>query len=89
MSTRRCIRSVAAAHRACNARVFGSALRGDDAEQSDLDILVDPRLAATLVDIGAIRLQLARLLGVPVDMLTPWARPRRMRDEVLEQAQPI
>jgi hypothetical protein len=89
MSARRCIRSVAAAHRACNARVFGSVLRGDDTEPSDLDILVDPSPEATLVDIGAIRLELARLLGVPVDMLTPWARPRRMRDEVLEQAQPI
>jgi hypothetical protein len=51
--------------------------------------LVDPTPEAKLFDIGAIRLELARLLGVPVDMLTPRSRPRRIRDEVLEQAQPV
>ena len=77
-----------AAHRACNARVFGPVLRGDDTEPSDLDIPADPSPEATLFDIGAIRLELARVLGVQVDVLTPRARPHRIRDEVLEQAQP-
>jgi predicted nucleotidyltransferase len=36
------IRGVVAAHRASNPRVFGSVVRGEDAEDSDLDLLIDP-----------------------------------------------
>ena len=35
------IRAILAQHRASNVRVFGSALRGEDTEASDLDLLVD------------------------------------------------
>lgn len=35
------IREIVLMHRAINARVFGSALHGLDAAESDLDILVD------------------------------------------------
>ena len=41
-SHRAAIRGVVAAHRACNAQVFGSVARGLETEGSDLDILVDP-----------------------------------------------
>ena len=36
------IRRIVAANKAVNPRVFGSVVRGEDAEGSDLDILVDP-----------------------------------------------
>ena len=39
---RAAVRRVVEAHRARNARVFGSVLRGQDSEGSDLDILIDP-----------------------------------------------
>jgi predicted nucleotidyltransferase len=52
------IREIVARHRAVNARVFGSVLRGDDREDSDLDILIDPTPDTTLFDIGAIRHEL-------------------------------
>jgi hypothetical protein len=52
---REAIRRVVAAHRASNARVFGSVLHGDDSGDSDLDILVDPTPETTLLDIGAVR----------------------------------
>ncbi len=39
---RAAIRDVVALHHACNARVFGSVLHGQDTEASDLDILIDP-----------------------------------------------
>ena len=83
------IRSVVAAHRACNARVFGSVLWGRDTEQSDLDILIDPTPETTLFDIGAIRHELSTLLGVPVDVLTPNALPDHFRASVLAQARPV
>ena len=75
-----------ASHRACNARVFGSVVHGDDVEGSDLDILVDPTLETTLFDIGAIRHELLQLLGVPVDVLTPNALPETFRATVLAEA---
>jgi len=86
---RAAIRHVVQSHRACNARVFGSALHGLDSDDSDLDILIDPTAETTLLDIGAIRHELAQLLGVPVDVLTPNALPDNFRAEVLAQARPI
>lgn len=83
------IRQIVAAHRACNPRVFGSVLRGDDTDESDLDILIDPTLETSLFDIGAIRHELLELLGVPVDVLTPGALPDKFREKVLAEAVPI
>lgn len=88
-SNRAEIRRVVAAHRARNARVFGSVLRGDDADASDLDILIDPTPETTLFDIGAIRHELGVLLGVPVDVLTPNALPEKFRAAVLAEARPV
>lgn len=86
---RQAIRRVVEAHRACNARVFGSVLRGEDTDGSDLDILVDPTPDTTLFDIGAIRHELLQLLGVPVDVLTPNALPETFRATVLSEARPV
>ncbi|WP_029044455.1 nucleotidyltransferase family protein [Cupriavidus sp. WS] len=88
-SHREAIRRVVESHRASNARVFGSVVRGEDAEGSDLDILVDPTPETTLFDIGAIRHELLQLLGVPVDVLTPKALPEKFRDIVLAEAVPV
>jgi predicted nucleotidyltransferase len=88
-SNRSAIRQVVESHRARNARVFGSVLRGEDTDSSDLDILIDPTPETTLFDIGAIRHELGRLLGVPVDVLTPNALPDRFRAKVLAEARPV
>ncbi len=83
------IRRVVEAHRASNARVFGSVVHGLDTENSDLDILIDPTPETTLFDIGAIRHELHKLLGVPVDVLTPNALPDKFRSMVLAEARPV
>ena len=88
-SNRAAIRHVVESHRARNARVFGSVLLGQDTDNSDLDILVDPTPDTTLFDIGAIRHELGKLLGVPVDVLTPNALPDNFRATVLAQARPV
>ena len=86
---RAAIRSVVESHRARNARVFGSVLRGQDTDSSDLDILIDPTPEMTLLDIGAIRHELLQLLGVPVDVVTPNALPDSFRSTVIAEAQPV
>ena len=83
------IRSVVLRHRACNARVFGSVLHGEDQEGSDLDILIDPTPETTMFDIGAIRHERLQLLGVHVDVLTPNALPDSFRAKVIAEARPV
>ena len=83
------IRRIVAAHRATNPRVFGSVLHGEDAESSDLDLIVEPLEGTTLFDLGGIVYELEQLLGVPVDLDTPNAISRRFRDEVIAEARPV
>ena len=83
------IREIALRHRVSSIRVFGSALRGDDVLGSDLDLLVEPTLQTTLMDIGAIRFELKKLLGIEVDVLTPNGLPTSFREQVLREARPV
>ena len=83
------IREIALSHRVSSVRVFGSALRGDDVAGSDLDLLVEPTPQTTLMDIGAIRFELKKLLGLEVGVLTPNGLPAKFRDQVLREAVPV
>jgi uncharacterized protein len=83
------IRHIVSNHRANNARVFGSVVRGEDTDQSDLDILIDPTSETTLMDVAGIQVELERLLGVTVDVLTPRALPEKFRKLVLAEAVPV
>lgn len=88
-SHREVVRQIVLQHHALNARVFGSVLRGEDTDDSDLDLLVEPTPETTLMDIGAIRYELRKLLGIPVDVLTPKALPDSFREQVLAEAMPV
>lgn len=83
------VRSIVESNNARNPRVFGSVVRDEDVEGSDLDIIVDPTPEMTLFDIGAIRHELLQLLGVSVDVLTPKALPETFREKVLAEAVPL
>ena len=83
------IRRIVESHRARNARVFGSVVHGQDHDNSDLDILIDPTPETTMLDVGAIRHELGQLLGIRVDVLTPNALPDKFRAVVLAEAQRI
>jgi len=69
--------------------VFGSFVHGDDTDGSDLDLLIDPTADTTLMDVAAIQVELERLLGVTVDVLTPRALPDKFRVTVLAEAVPV
>jgi predicted nucleotidyltransferase len=83
------IREIALSHRVTNVRVFGSVLSGEDTEESDLDILVDPTAETTYFDLGAIQYELSELLGLRVDVLTLESLPERFRQRVLDEARPV
>lgn len=86
---RSAVRATASRFRVANPRVFGSALHGDDRDDSDLDLLVDPLPGTTLFDLGGLQVELEELLGVPVDLLTPGDLPPKFRDRVLAEAIPV
>jgi predicted nucleotidyltransferase len=86
---RQAIRELVPQFRAFNPRVFGSVLRGDDEETSDLDILVDTLPGTTLFDLGGLQEHLRGLLGVQVDIRTPGDLPLTFRDEIVSQAEPV
>ena len=86
---RELILSIALIHRTENLRVFGSVLSGEDTETSDLDLLVDPLPGATLLDLGAIQIELEESLGISVDVLTPGDLPIKFRAQILSEAKPV
>ncbi|MGA9641187.1 MAG: nucleotidyltransferase family protein [Terriglobales bacterium] len=70
-------------------RVFGSVLSGNDTEESDLDLLVEPAESTSLFTIAGLQIDAEKLLGVTVSVLTPNGLPPKFRNAVLGQAQPL
>ncbi|QSB24780.1 nucleotidyltransferase family protein [Curtobacterium sp. 24E2] len=72
-----------------NVRVFGSALRGQDTEQSDIDLLVSLTPAASLFDLGGFAHVVERLTGFDVDILTDDLEDDEHFAPVLAEAVPL
>jgi predicted nucleotidyltransferase len=72
-----------------NPRLFGSAIRGEDAEDSDLDLLVDPSPETSLLDIAKLKIEIEATLGIKVDLLTPNSLLPSFRNQVLAEAVPV
>ncbi len=72
-----------------NPRLFGSVVHGDDVEDSDLDLLVDPSPETSLLDIAKLQIELEATVGVKVDLRTPKFLPPTFRDKVLAEAVPV
>jgi hypothetical protein len=86
---RREILEVARKHGATNVRIFGSVLRGEDAPDSDIDLLVDaPGTTSAWFPAGLV-LDLEELLGRRVDVITERGLNPFIRDDVLREAQPV
>ena len=83
------IRALVIEHGVSNPRVFGSVLRSEDLDGSDLDILVDPTPQTSLLDIAKLQMRLESELGIHVDVLTPNALPLSFRSQVIAHAQPV
>lgn len=79
---------LAETHGARNVRVFGSIVRGDNREDSDVDLLVEFESGKTLFDLVGLKLDLENLLGARVDVVTPNSL-RYVRDRVLAEALPL
>lgn len=76
-------------HGLSHPRVFGSALKGTDTDQSDLDLLVEPGESTGLLTLAAFKIAAEELLGLPVSVLTPDGLPSKFRSAVLKEARAL
>jgi hypothetical protein len=80
---------VARRHGARNLRVFGSVVRGEGNENSDLDLLVEWDPGRSLFDHAALVQDLQDLLGVPVHIGTEKSLHWFVRERILREASPL
>ena len=80
------IQQIARQHGARNLRVFGSVARGEAAEGSDLDLLVEMEPGRSLLNLVAIKQDLEDMLGCKVDVVTEAAVSPYLRERVLKEA---
>ena len=83
------ILALAARHGARSLRIFGSFARGEAHAASDVDFLVELGPGATLIDLGALQMDLQDLLGRKVDVVEPDALHWSIRERVLREAVPL
>jgi len=83
------VRATIARFPVTNPRLFGSAARGEDDEQSDLDILVDAEDSTNYFDLARLQIALEDLLGVKIDVGIASSLRPSIADHVLREARPI
>jgi predicted nucleotidyltransferase len=69
--------------------LFGSAARGDDAETSDLDILVEANDGATYYDLAQLEMELEAILGCEVEVVTSDDLARDVFDRAIADLKPL
>ncbi len=70
-------------------RLFGSAARGDEGPESDVDLIADFGQPIGYFELIRAEDELSQFFGRPVDLLTEPAISRFMREAVLASAQVI
>ena len=83
------ILAIAARHGASNVRVFGSIVRGEAGEESDVDFLMDTPTGGGLLEYIALIQDLENLLGRRVDIGSDAQLHWVIRDRVLREARPL
>ena len=66
--------------------VFGSVARGQASKNSDVDILVDFEKPVGLFEYARLKMYLEGVLGREVDLVTPEALRKELREEILREA---
>lgn len=71
------------------ASLFGSIVRGEATEESDIDLLVEFRGEKSLLDLAGLKIELEELLGKKVDVLTYRSLHPLLRDRILNEQKAI
>ena len=83
------IKRIAARHGAINLRVFGSVARGQQRQDSDLDLLIDVGPTTSSWFPAGLIIELENLLGCRVEVVTEKGLNPDLRERVLSEAIPI
>ena len=66
--------------------VFGSVARNEATEGSDIDILVEFGQSVGLFEFVRIKTRLEKILNRPVDLVTPEALKKQLKEKILKEA---
>ena len=69
--------------------IFGSYVRGEQREDSDLDILVDFDRPVSLLDVAGLKNFLCEQLGVKADIVLRRSVRSELREGILNEAVPV
>jgi predicted nucleotidyltransferase len=71
------------------ASLFGSVIRGEATEESDIDLLVEFKGEKSLLDLAGLKIELEELLGKKVDVLTYNSLHPLLKDRILREQKAI
>jgi uncharacterized protein len=71
---------------AYNPRIFGSVARGEDTENSDLDLLVDVKPQTSLFEFMSLAEELKKITNINVDLVTENALADGIKEQILADA---
>ena len=76
-------------HSVKKAALFGSIVRGETTEESDIDLLVEFGERKSLLDLVGLKLELQKLLGRKVDIVTYASLHPLLKEKILEEQEII
>nr|MDO8098120.1 nucleotidyltransferase family protein [Candidatus Njordarchaeota archaeon] len=71
------------------AAIFGSYARGEERENSDIDVLIEFKGDRSLLDLAGLKIELEEALGRKVDVLTYSSLHPLLRDRILSEQKVI
>jgi len=81
--------AIASQYHAVNVRVFGSVVRGEERDDSDIDLLVEFLPGSTLFDHVGLINSLSKVFGRKVDVVSERALNKHLKSKVLSEAVPL
>ena len=76
-------------HDVSKASLFGSVVRGEAREDSDIDILVEFKGKKSLLDLAGLKIELEELVGRRIDILTYNSLHPLLKDRILSEQEAI
>lgn len=83
------ILQIANKYKAEDVRIFGSVARGESKNNSDIDLLVHFKKGASLLDESGLDIELKKLLGCKVDMISDRAVREEFKPFIFSEAKSL
>jgi predicted nucleotidyltransferase len=71
------------------ASLFGSVVRGEGTQKSDIDILINPAAGTTLFDMAGMQIDLQKSLNKSVDLVTYGSIDPKLKEYILKDEKVI